>query len=131
MPADRAPRVEVRKTYKLYIGGAFPRTESGRSYLVHGADGIGILLTGMGKDGAKGLAQMRNAGAATACQDEATSAIYGMPRAAMAIGAAEVELPLNRIAAYILERSSIDSSPVRYEAGRPDAARFSVGVNQK
>ncbi len=39
MPADRAPRIEVRKTYKLYIGGAFPRTESGRSYLVHGADG--------------------------------------------------------------------------------------------
>ena len=33
------PRIEVRKTYKLYIGGAFPRTESGRSYLVHGADG--------------------------------------------------------------------------------------------
>ena len=34
------PRIEVRKTYKLYIGGAFPRTESGRSYLVSGADGV-------------------------------------------------------------------------------------------
>ncbi len=36
---DEAPRIDVRKTYKLYIGGAFPRTESGRSYLVSGADG--------------------------------------------------------------------------------------------
>lgn len=96
-----------------------------------GSDGIGILLTGMGKDGAKGLAQMRQAGAATACQDEATSAIYGMPKAAMAIGAAEVELPLNRIAAYILERSSVDSRQGRQETAWSDAARLSGAVGQK
>ena len=96
-----------------------------------GSDGIGILLTGMGKDGAKGLAQMRNAGAATACQDEATSAIYGMPKAAMAIGAAEVELPLHRIAAYILDRSGAESASARYEAGRTEVERISGSVNQK
>lgn len=59
-----------------------------------GRNALGMLLTGMGKDGAQGLLQMRNAGAATVCQDEATSLIYGMPHAAVSIGAATVELPL-------------------------------------
>ena len=96
-----------------------------------GNDGIGVLLTGMGKDGAQGLAAMRKAGAVTACQDEATSAIYGMPKAAMAIGAAEIELPLGRIAGWILERSSGDSPPTRVDMGRPEGARSASPGGQK
>ncbi len=71
-----------------------------------GPRGIGVLLTGMGKDGAEGLREMRRAGAVTICQDKATSLIYGMPQAAQAIGAAECQLPLGEIASYVLERAS-------------------------
>ncbi len=67
-----------------------------------GANGVGVLLTGMGKDGAKGLKNMRQAGAVTLCQDEATCLIYGMPKAAKIIGAVQRELPLHKIADQIL-----------------------------
>ncbi len=69
------------------------------------ADAVGLLMTGMGRDGAEGLRRMRNAGASTACQDEASSLIYGMPKAAMTIGAAERQVALDGIAAYILEQA--------------------------
>lgn len=64
-------------------------------------DGAGILLTGMGSDGAKGLLAMRNAGWKTVAQDKDTSMIYGMPRAAAELGAAAEILPLPRIADYL------------------------------
>ncbi|HEY4117651.1 MAG TPA: chemotaxis-specific protein-glutamate methyltransferase CheB [Byssovorax sp.] len=63
-----------------------------------GASAVGCLLTGMGRDGAAGLLAMRRAGARTFAQDEATSVVYGMPREAALIGAAERVLPLERIA---------------------------------
>jgi two-component system chemotaxis response regulator CheB len=63
-----------------------------------GADAIGCLLTGMGRDGAAGLLAMRRAGAATLAQDEATSVIYGMPGEAVKLGAAQQVLPLSQIA---------------------------------
>lgn len=69
---------------------------------VAGRDAIGIILTGMGKDGAKGLLEMRRAGAATIGQDEATCIVYGMPRVAREIGAVEKELPLDDIAGEII-----------------------------
>jgi len=59
---------------------------------------VGVLLTGMGRDGALGLRAMRNRGCHTIAQDEATSAVYGMPKAAAALGAAVDILPLERIA---------------------------------
>jgi two-component system chemotaxis response regulator CheB len=59
--------------------------------------GIGIILTGMGKDGASGLLKMRKAGAKTFGQDEKTSLVYGMPREAKKIGAVQEVLPLNEI----------------------------------
>jgi two-component system, chemotaxis family, protein-glutamate methylesterase/glutaminase len=58
---------------------------------------VGVLLTGMGSDGAKGLLQMRRAGARTIAQDEATSVVYGMPREAAELGAAAQILPLPAI----------------------------------
>lgn len=67
--------------------------------------GVGVILTGMGKDGSRGLERMRAAGASTACQNEATSVVYGMPKAAVEIGATEQELPLDRIAAFIMRRT--------------------------
>jgi two-component system chemotaxis response regulator CheB len=67
-----------------------------------GPNALGVILTGMGKDGAIGLKAMRDAGALTACQDEATSLIYGMQGAAVAEGAVCNELPLADIASYIL-----------------------------
>ncbi len=69
-----------------------------------GRNGIGAILTGMGRDGAAGLKEMRAAGAHTIGQDESTCVVYGMPKAAMAAGAVEVELPLGRIAGHIIEQ---------------------------
>jgi two-component system chemotaxis response regulator CheB len=62
---------------------------------------VALLLTGMGRDGAAGLLQLRQSGAATFAQDEATSVVYGMPREAVLLGAAERVLPLQEMAAAI------------------------------
>ena len=66
-----------------------------------GSDVVACLLTGMGKDGAAGLLALRRAGAQTIAQDEATSVIYGMPREAVLLGAAERVLPLWEIGATL------------------------------
>jgi two-component system chemotaxis response regulator CheB len=70
--------------------------------LAAGANAIGVILTGMGQDGATGLLAMRHAGARTRGQDEATCVIYGMPKAAKLLGAVESERPLSKMAAEIL-----------------------------
>ncbi len=67
-----------------------------------GARAVGVVLTGMGADGAKGLLNLRRRGARTVVQDEATSVVFGMPKEAIALGAAEAVLPLDRIAAAIV-----------------------------
>ena len=67
-----------------------------------GYNAIGVILTGMGKDGAQGMLEMRQAGSPTIAQDEATSVVWGMPGEAVAIGAAAEELPLQRIAPRVL-----------------------------
>lgn len=63
---------------------------------------VGVILTGMGRDGADGLLGLRNAGAATLGQDRATSLVYGMPRVAFEVGAVERQLPLEKIGGEIL-----------------------------
>ena len=67
-----------------------------------GEDALGVILTGMGKDGADGLLAMRRRGAMTVGQDEASSLIYGMPREAFERGAVERQLPLNAIGPAIM-----------------------------
>jgi two-component system, chemotaxis family, protein-glutamate methylesterase/glutaminase len=67
-----------------------------------GYNAIGVLLTGMGKDGALGLKEMRDAGSPTIAQDEATSVVWGMPGEAVNIGAAADVLPLQKIAARVM-----------------------------
>jgi two-component system response regulator WspF len=64
-------------------------------------DAVGVLLTGMGRDGAEGLLAMRQAGHSTIAQDQATSAVYGMPRAAVELDAAQMVLPLDKIGPII------------------------------
>lgn len=61
----------------------------------------GILLTGMGADGAEGLLEMRHAGARTCCQDEHSSVVFGMPYEGIRLGAAQTVLPLDRMPQYI------------------------------
>ncbi|KTT70711.1 protein-glutamate methylesterase/protein-glutamine glutaminase [Sphingomonas endophytica] len=68
-----------------------------------GSDAVGAILTGMGADGAEGMLAMRQAGAMTVGQDEASSVVYGMPGVAHRIGAVVQQLPLRRIAARLLQ----------------------------
>jgi two-component system, chemotaxis family, protein-glutamate methylesterase/glutaminase len=70
---------------------------------IAGTTSIGVILTGMGKDGAEGLLELRQAGAMTLGQDEASSLIYGMPRVAFERGAVIRQLPLSEIADAIID----------------------------
>lgn len=67
-----------------------------------GKNAIGIILTGMGKDGAEGLLRMRRAGAHTLAQDEASCVVFGMPREAVALGAVDEVSPLNEISRRVM-----------------------------
>lgn len=74
---------------------------------VAGKEAIGVLMTGMGSDGAKGLLAMKNAGARTIGQDEKTCIVYGMPKVAYEIGAVQWQVPLEQIAQkiyYLLDK---------------------------
>ena len=96
----------------LLAGGALAYTPHPRDYVYRPSvdvffesvaqhwtgEAVGVLLTGMGRDGAIGLKALRNQGRHTIAQDQATSAVYGMPKAAAALGAAVDILPLDRIA---------------------------------
>lgn len=72
-----------------------------------GAAAVGVLLTGMGKDGADGLLQMHQAGAWTIAQDEASCVVFGMPREAVALGATNEVLPLNEIASHVMRHTGV------------------------
>jgi two-component system, chemotaxis family, protein-glutamate methylesterase/glutaminase len=84
-----------------------------------GRNAIGVILTGMGKDGALGLKEMRDAGARTVAQDEATSIVWGMPGEAVAVGGAADVLPLGDIWSRVLQlademditRSAVTAEP--------------------
>jgi two-component system chemotaxis response regulator CheB len=67
-----------------------------------GLNAMGVILTGMGADGAKGMLAMREEGSYTIAQDEATSVVYGMPKEAAKLGAAEDILPLQSISNSII-----------------------------
>lgn len=68
-----------------------------------GSNAVGAILTGMGNDGARGLAAMRQSGARTVAQDEASCVVFGMPKEAIAMGGAEEVLPLSKIPASLLQ----------------------------
>ena len=71
-----------------------------------GANALGIIMTGMGDDGARGLGEMQTAGAATIAQDEASSVVFGMPKEAIARGAADKIMPLDSACGEIMRVSS-------------------------
>ena len=68
-----------------------------------GNKAVGVILTGMGRDGADGMKRLHGAGAKTVAQDESTSVVWGMPRAAIESGAADVVLPLESIARKVID----------------------------
>ena len=85
---------------QLHVPGIDPTFASIAEHV--GPAAIGVLLTGMGRDGAAGLKAMRDRGAATLGQDEQSCVVYGMPAAASALGAVERELPLERLPGALL-----------------------------
>ena len=70
-----------------------------------GANALGVMLTGMGKDGALGMLEMRRAGAYNYAQDEASCVVYGMPRAAVEVGAVHESLPIQELARNVLAKA--------------------------
>lgn len=68
-----------------------------------GSNAIGVIMTGMGDDGAKGLLELKQAGAYTIAQDEKTSVVFGMPHEAIKLGAADKVLPLDSIGKHLLQ----------------------------
>jgi two-component system chemotaxis response regulator CheB len=81
-----------------------------------GANSLGVILTGMGSDGAAGLWAMKQAGAQTIAQDETTCIVFGMPKEAISCSAADSVVPLPQIPKQILQASA----PARGERERPD-----------
>jgi two-component system, chemotaxis family, protein-glutamate methylesterase/glutaminase len=69
---------------------------------VYGGDIVGVLLTGMGSDGAKGLKAIKDAGGSTIAEDESTCVIFGMPKAAIELGCVDTVVPLHKIAKTIM-----------------------------
>lgn len=102
--------VTPRKPYRIRmkegpnISGHTPSVDALFSSAVPFAkDVVAAILTGMGQDGAKSMLELRKAGAATFAQDEKTAVVYGMPRVAWEIGAAQKQVPLARIAGAVLQ----------------------------
>jgi two-component system chemotaxis response regulator CheB len=71
-----------------------------------GSNAVGVIMTGMGDDGARGLEEMQKAGARTIAQDEATSVVFGMPKEAIARGCVDRIVPLQQIAAELLRAAT-------------------------
>jgi len=72
--------------------------DAGRWQSLFRPNAVGVIMTGMGGDGAEGLLEMRQCGAQTIAQDESSCVVFGMPKEAIARGAAVTVVPLNRIA---------------------------------
>jgi len=74
-----------------------------------GANALGVIMTGMGRDGAKGMLEMRNAGAHTVAQDEASCVVFGMPKEAIRQGGVEQVVPLEEIPATVFKMLASDA----------------------
>jgi two-component system, chemotaxis family, protein-glutamate methylesterase/glutaminase len=66
---------------------------------------VGVIMTGMGSDGAKGLLEMKEAGAYTIAQDEKSCIVFGMPKEAIKLNAANIILPLSQISTHIINQN--------------------------
>ncbi|MBF0140744.1 MAG: chemotaxis response regulator protein-glutamate methylesterase [Magnetococcales bacterium] len=90
---------------------------------VAGSNALGIIMTGMGDDGARGLLEMRQAGARTIAEDESTCVVFGMPQEAIRLGGAEMVVPLDKIADRITALSGGPPTPNGSRIGKASAAR--------
>ncbi len=115
-PGNRHMMLKQRgSNYRVWVGDGPPVCFSRPSVdvlfssvaKVAGEHAIGVLLTGMGSDGARGMLEMRNCGAFTMAQSEETCVVFGMPKEAIQLGAAQAVLPLDRIAGAVLRQLSI------------------------
>jgi two-component system chemotaxis response regulator CheB len=77
-----------------------------------GPNAVGVILTGMGDDGARGMKEMHDAGAPTLAQDEASSVVWGMPGAAFRLGAVDEVLPLSKLASAVMRLADSAGEPV-------------------
>ena len=98
----------AKKTYHRPSINYFFETVA-RNYQGHS---IGVLLTGMGEDGATGLQDIKEAGGKTCCQDEATSIVFGMPKAAITLGAADIVLPIDKIGPALVD--TVSAEPAKH-----------------
>jgi two-component system, chemotaxis family, protein-glutamate methylesterase/glutaminase len=98
---DRGGRVQLRADPPVH--GVRPAADPTLVSVAQtfGARSIGVVMTGMGRDGAKGLAAVKASGGTTLAQDKATSLVYGMPKAAVELGVVDTVSPLDRMAAVI------------------------------
>jgi two-component system chemotaxis response regulator CheB len=102
LASSHAPRCRLMDTER--VNGHRPSVDVMFFSVVHllGARAVGVILTGMGRDGADGLLAMRQAGCETIGQDEASCVVYGMPKVAYEIGAVARQLPLEKISERVL-----------------------------
>ncbi|MCL2356696.1 MAG: CheB methylesterase domain-containing protein [Defluviitaleaceae bacterium] len=114
-PADRHMRLVMQQgklAVECYVGNRIHGVMPAADILfesvanISGKNAVGVILTGMGSDGAKGLKQMKTAGSVNIGQDEASCVVYGMPKAAKDIGAIDSELPLSKIPDAIIRFST-------------------------
>lgn len=108
-PGDRHLLLSTAGTLKIDAAPALESQRPSATLLFQsmaqsiGSRGLGIILTGMGEDGAKGLLELRQAGGYILAEDESTAVVYGMPAAAARIGAVSASLPLDLIAPRLLQ----------------------------
>jgi two-component system, chemotaxis family, protein-glutamate methylesterase/glutaminase len=109
-PAERHLAITAGKRLRVAEGGPIEGYQPSGNHLfrtvadVFGPGAAGVVLTGMGRDGAEGLLALRRAGGLTIAQDQATSIVYGMPRQAVLRGAAEAVLPVEAIGRALVAR---------------------------
>jgi two-component system chemotaxis response regulator CheB len=114
---DGAPRLAVRDGPPRH--GVRPSADVLFSSIAstYGASAVGVVLTGMGRDGSDGLREMRRTGAFAIVQDEASSTVFGMPRTALSIAGADEIVPLGEMARAIA--TAVASRPQRFDVTMP------------
>jgi two-component system chemotaxis response regulator CheB len=115
-PADRHLGVSAGKRVTVTPGAPIDGYRPSANHLLRAAAGVfgpaaaGVVLTGMGRDGAEGLLALRRAGGLAIAQDQSTSVVYGMPRQAVLRGAAAAVLPVEAIAGALVARQAAGAS---------------------